>query len=52
VERVLEDVRLGYVSRESARADYGVEIREDGSVNRNGTDRLRAAKANSKGDVR
>lgn len=44
LERVSEDVRLGYVSRESARADYGVAIREDGSVDRQDTQQLRAAK--------
>ena len=30
-ERVLDDVREGYVSRDQARATYGIDIRPDGS---------------------
>jgi N-methylhydantoinase B len=48
VERAQEDVMLGYVSHESARTDYRVEICEDGSVNRPMTARLRAAMVDSK----
>lgn len=40
-ERVAEDVRTGLVSRESALADYGVVIRDDGSVDET---RTRAAR--------
>ena len=32
VERVAEDVRDGFVSRERARADYGVVLDEDGRI--------------------
>jgi N-methylhydantoinase B len=42
VERVVEDVRCGFVSRERARSDYGVALAEDGSVDGAETQRLRA----------
>jgi len=35
------DVRLGYVSAEAARRDYGVAIREDGSIDEAATNALR-----------
>ena len=38
---VARDVRLGYVSREAARRDYGVALREDGGVDESATARLR-----------
>ena len=41
-ERVREDVLGGFVSRESARADYGVGILDDGALDRALTARLRA----------
>ncbi len=40
---VAEDVRLGYVSPESARQHYLVSLSEDGVVDREDTDRLRKA---------
>ena len=45
VERVLDDVRCGFVSRECARTDYGVALRQDGSVDEVETRRLRNALA-------
>jgi N-methylhydantoinase B len=47
-DRVLEDVRQGYVSRERAEADYGVVIRSDGVdpvLDRGATERIREEKA-------
>ncbi|MXV64059.1 hydantoinase B/oxoprolinase family protein [Natronorubrum sp. JWXQ-INN-674] len=41
-EAVLEDVIDGYVSRESAREDYGVAITEDDEIDREETERLRS----------
>ena len=42
IERVVEDVRLGYVTAEGARNDYGVVIAADSlEVDRGATDRLR-----------
>jgi N-methylhydantoinase B len=41
VERVMRDVRLGYVSREAAERDYGVTIRADGTLDVAATRRLR-----------
>lgn len=41
-ERVREDVIDGYVSRESAREDYGVIITSDGEIDWEATDRLRS----------
>ncbi len=41
-ERVAEDVRNGLVSMASARDDYGVALRSDGSVDEGGTAILRA----------
>ncbi len=38
---VAEDVRNGLVSAESARADYGVVVGEDGTLDVAGTERLR-----------
>jgi N-methylhydantoinase B len=43
-ERVAEDVREGYVSREHARQDYGVALGEDGSVLAAETQQLRRNK--------
>jgi N-methylhydantoinase B len=45
VEAVLRDVRLGYVSAEAARRDYGVAVTGDGALDRSATNalRLRAA---------
>jgi N-methylhydantoinase B len=45
VERVVEDVRCGFVSRERAYSDYGVALAEDGSVDGPETQRLRTALA-------
>jgi N-methylhydantoinase B len=42
-QRVAHDVRQGYVSRERARQLYGVQIRDDGSIDAAETARLRAA---------
>ena len=43
IERVVEDIRLGYVTAEGARRDYGVVISDDTlAVDRSATDRLRA----------
>jgi N-methylhydantoinase B len=41
VERVLRDVRLGYVSREAAERDYGVSVAADGTLDAAATRRLR-----------
>ncbi len=43
-ERVARDVRLGYVSREMARTQYGVVIGEDGALDQ-------AATLGARGDV-
>jgi N-methylhydantoinase B len=40
--RVVRDVELGYISRESARRDYGVVLRDDGSLDAEGTAKARA----------
>jgi N-methylhydantoinase B len=40
--RVARDVRLGYVSRDSARSDYAVALRADGSVDDAATKGLRS----------
>ncbi len=40
-EAVAQDVRLGYVSAEGARRDYGVVLTADGSVDRTETEALR-----------
>jgi N-methylhydantoinase B len=42
IERVVEDVRLGYVSAEGARRDYGVVISDVLEVDRSETELLRA----------
>jgi N-methylhydantoinase B len=42
-ERVARDVRLGYVSREAARRDYKVVLRQDGSLDEAATAKERAA---------
>ncbi len=39
--KVANDVRQAYVSREQARSAYGVAVRDDGSLDREGTARLR-----------
>jgi N-methylhydantoinase B len=41
-ERVREDVKNGYVSREAAREEYGVAIAEDGDINWDETESLRS----------
>ncbi len=41
-ERVARDVRLGYVSREAARRDYKVVLRQDGSLDQAATANERA----------
>jgi N-methylhydantoinase B len=43
VERVVRDVRLGYVSRAAAERDYKVALREDGTLDAAATKRLRGA---------
>lgn len=42
---VAEDVRLGFISSESARRDYGVAVNDDGTVNESETSKLRAIAA-------
>jgi N-methylhydantoinase B/oxoprolinase/acetone carboxylase alpha subunit len=44
-ERVLRDVRMGYVTREGARADYGVVVREDLTLDEEATTALRSGRA-------
>jgi N-methylhydantoinase B len=44
-DRVIRDVRLGYVSRAAAQHDYRVLLREDGSLDEAGTARARTAGA-------
>jgi N-methylhydantoinase B len=41
-ERVVRDVRLGYISPEAARRDYKVVLREDGSLDADATMKARA----------
>jgi N-methylhydantoinase B len=41
-ERVARDVRLGYVSREAARRDYKIVLRDDGSADQAATAKARA----------
>jgi N-methylhydantoinase B len=41
-ERVMRDVRLGYISREAARCDYKVVLRPDGSLDGEATAQARA----------
>jgi N-methylhydantoinase B len=41
-ERVVRDVRLGYISREAARRDYKVMLRADGSLDADATAKARA----------
>ena len=41
-ERVVRDVRLGYVSRDAARRDYKVVLRADGSLDADATAKARA----------
>jgi N-methylhydantoinase B len=40
-EQVQRDVRGGFVSRDSAREDYGVALSEDGTIDQAETERLR-----------
>ena len=40
-QRVVRDVRLGYVSREVASHTYKVSLKDDGSLDTAGTDKLR-----------
>ncbi|MFC4360485.1 hydantoinase B/oxoprolinase family protein [Halobium salinum] len=46
VEAVAEDVKQGIVTHEGAREEYGVAVREDGSVDEAETERLRAGRGN------
>jgi N-methylhydantoinase B len=43
-ERVVRDVRLEYISREAARRDYKVVLRDDGSLDADATVKARAGK--------
>jgi N-methylhydantoinase B len=45
--RVVDDVRLGYVSRAAAQKDYGVVLRDDGMADAAATALLRSAMAKS-----
>jgi N-methylhydantoinase B len=45
LERVQQDVVRGYVSREAARDDYGVALKEDLSVDADATAKLRTKAA-------
>ncbi|MBT5674946.1 MAG: hydantoinase B/oxoprolinase family protein [Rhodospirillaceae bacterium] len=45
VEFVAEDVRLGYVSRDAAKRDYGVALDGEGAVDAAATEKLRKAAA-------
>jgi N-methylhydantoinase B len=45
VGTVAEDVRLGFISAEAARRDYGVAVNDDGSVDESETAKLRAMAA-------
>lgn len=47
VAAVLEDVRCGFVTSARARRDYGVAVRDDGSVDEAETARLRAGRPTS-----
>jgi hypothetical protein len=49
VDRVLEDVGSGFVSVERAHLDYGVVVREDGTVDEERTNALRKELANGLG---
>jgi N-methylhydantoinase B len=42
---VADDVRMGFISAESAKRDYGVAVNDDGSVNQVETSKLRALAA-------
>jgi N-methylhydantoinase B len=44
-ERVVRDVRLGYVSRAAARRDYKVVLRDDGALDVEATSRARSETA-------
>jgi N-methylhydantoinase B len=43
-ERIVRDVRLGYVSREAARRDFKAILRDDGSLNTEATTAVRVAR--------
>jgi N-methylhydantoinase B len=47
--RVAEDARLGFISTEAALADYGVVLREDGSVDEDATRALRRQRSSVQG---
>ena len=49
IARVLDDVSMGYVSRGAAASDYGVAIRDDGTVDEAATTIARADMARAKG---
>jgi N-methylhydantoinase B len=49
-KRVAQDVRLGMVSAEAAIADYGVVLREDGSVDEDATKMKRETAEKRSGD--
>ncbi|OGA56319.1 MAG: hypothetical protein A3G81_34100 [Betaproteobacteria bacterium RIFCSPLOWO2_12_FULL_65_14] len=48
VQKVMDDLALGFVSREAARAEYGVAFGVDGSVDEAATQALRLAMSRSK----
>ena len=45
VAAVADDVRLGFISADAAKRDYGVAVNDDGSVNESETSKLRAIAA-------
>jgi N-methylhydantoinase B/oxoprolinase/acetone carboxylase alpha subunit len=49
IERVLADVESGFISVERAKLDYGVAVREDGTVDEAATDGLRTEMADGVG---
>ncbi|QXG76514.1 hydantoinase B/oxoprolinase family protein [Modestobacter sp. L9-4] len=51
VDEVLQDIAWRKVSVDGARRDYGVVVREDGSVDADATDRLRAEVRGARPDV-
>ncbi len=42
---VADDVRLGFISTDAAKRDYGVAVNDDGTVNEPETSKLRAMAA-------
>jgi N-methylhydantoinase B len=45
-QRVVEDVRHGLISPEAALSDYGVLLRDDGSLDESATGAVREQKSN------